>query len=210
MLLPDLRCCQITFAAVTGHNTWLQDRQAVEDDYQLVSAADAILNDDKELRDIVVAQRAENDEDDSEDQDNRRASSDRGATPQRSRSQARAHPAEQKPGKGLKRGRGRNMLPQPHSPTRPAQRELAPQPQQAQPELDEPQVASAANWRSQPHSHAVSTREMPNGHAQSQAAAHPAQSLVIVGTPQITVLDAHNRETRMCSWCPTAAVLASG
>ncbi|KAL0053340.1 hypothetical protein WJX82_004539 [Trebouxia sp. C0006] len=83
-----------------------EDRHAVDEDYQLVAAADAIMNDSKDLKELVQTQRADKQED-SDDQEDRRDSSDR-------------------------------------------------------------------------------------------------------GTPSITVLDTQSRETRVCSWCPTAAVLASG
>ncbi|KAL0029976.1 hypothetical protein WJX77_011317 [Trebouxia sp. C0004] len=134
-----------------------EDRHAVEEDYQLVAAADAIMNDSKDLRELVQTRRADKEED-SDDQEDRRDSSERG-TPQFQslRSQAATHSDNQTPG------------------------------------------------------HATALRDMPNGHSQhAQPAARPLNALKPVGLPQITVLDTHGRETRVCSWCPSAAVLASG
>ena len=190
----------------------LQDRTAVEEDYQLVSAADAVLNDSRDLRDVVLAQRADKEES-SEDQENLRDSAERGTATQQSRSQARAQLAEQRPARGMKRSRGRSasMHPQPPSPVRQSPLEQAAQPQHAQPQSDHQmseQPLFATSTSSQSPEHAPAARDMPNG--RGQAAARPAHSLVPISPPQITVLDAQNRETRMCSWCPTAAVLASG
>ncbi len=184
----------------------------MEEDYQLVSAADAVLNEHKDLKDIVVNQRADK-EDDSDDQENRRESSERGTAHPQSQSHPRTQPAEQKPAKGLKRSRGRSgsMHPQPPSPARLPQLDPATQPHPAQPESDrhmseQPQLATAASHRSPQH--AAATRDMPNGHAQTSA--RQPQSLAPIAPPQTTLLDTQTRETRMCSWCPTAAVLASG
>ena len=190
----------------------LQDRLAVEEDYQLVAAADAILNDSKDLREIVQSQRADKDEE-SDDQENRRESSERGTLHLQSqpRSQVRAQPAEQRPAKAFKKSRGRSgsMQPQPHSPARQPQLD---QPHPAQPESDShlpEQRQSTATASNQSTQQATAMQEMPNGHAQPAARPHP-RTLALASPPQVTELDTQNRETRMCSWCPTAAVLASG
>ena len=189
----------------------LQDRHAVDEDYQLVAAADAIMNDCKDLRELVQTQRAEKEEE-SDDQEDRRDSSDRG-TPQFQslRSQVRVQPAEQKPLKGLRRGRGRGMPPQSHSLARQSQLD---QPHPAQPASDRhmPENQQAATHAdNQTPGHATTLRDMPNGHSQhAQPAARPLNTLKPLFPPQITVLDTQSRETRVCSWCPTAAVLASG
>jgi len=182
----------------------LQDRNAVDEDYQLVAAADAIMNDSKDLKELVQTRRADKQED-SDDQEDRRDSSDRG-TPT-----VMVHPAEQKPSKGLRRGRGRGMPPQSHSPARQSQLD---QPHPAQPVSDRhmPDHRQAATHAdNQTPGHATALRDMPNGHSQhAQPSAQPLNTLKPVFPPQITVLDTQSRETRVCSWCPTAAILASG
>ena len=191
----------------------LQDRLAVEEDYQLVAAADAVLNDSKDLREIVQNQRADKDEE-SDDQENRRESSDRGTPHLQShlRSQVRAQPAEQRPAKAFKksgRGRSGSMQPQPQSPARQSQLD---QPHSAQPESDShlpEQRQSTTTASNQSTQQATARQEMPNGHAQPAASLH-SRTLELASRPQVTELDTQNRETRMCSWCPTAAVLASG
>ncbi|DBA92963.1 TPA: Transducin (beta)-like 1 X-linked receptor 1 [Trebouxia sp. C0005] len=181
-----------------------EDRHAVDEDYQLVAAADAIMNDAKDLRELVQTQRADKQED-SDDQEDRRDSSERG-TPT-----VRVQPAEQKAAKGLRRGRGRGVPPQSHSPARQSQLD---QPHPAQPASDRhmPEHKQAATHAdNQTPGNAAALRDMPNGHSQhAQPAAWPLNALKPVFPPQITVLDTHSRETRVCSWCPTAAVLASG
>ncbi|DBA79018.1 TPA: hypothetical protein ACH3X1_008882 [Trebouxia sp. C0004] len=188
-----------------------EDRHAVEEDYQLVAAADAIMNDSKDLRELVQTRRADKEED-SDDQEDRRDSSERG-TPQFQslRSQVRVQPAEHKPAKGLRRGRGRGMPPQSHCPAPQSQLD---QPHPAQPASDRhmsEHKQAATHSDNQTPGHATALRDMPNGHSQhAQPAARPLNALKPVGLPQITVLDTHGRETRVCSWCPSAAVLASG
>lgn len=191
----------------------MQDRSAVEDDYQLVSAAEVIVNESRDLRDLVVAQRADKEESDSEDQEHARDSSDMGlGVP--ARQQAPLQPMEVKPAKQARKKSKPSLLsqiaPPKSSPLRTTPLDTFSEPQQAQPErahmMDaEPSSAAAAPRQLNPLS-AASTRNMPSSHAQGSA---PLAQLADT-QPQVEVLNAQGRDTRMCAWCPTDAVLASG
>ncbi|KAL3137970.1 Transducin (beta)-like 1 X-linked receptor 1 [Trebouxia sp. C0009 RCD-2024] len=188
-----------------------EDRSAVEDDYQLVSAADVVLNEARDLKDIVLAHRADKEESDSEDEEHVRDPSDRamGAAP--ARLQAAPQPVEQKPVKpARKKPKTSAMHPHPYSPTRSAPLDAFPQ--QAHPEPshlpDEgPSSTAGAGPRQTPQA-APSIRNTPNSHV--QGGTHRAQRLPGDTKPRVEVLDAQSREVRMCAWSPVGAVLASG
>lgn len=190
----------------------MQDRSAVEDDYQLVSAAEVILNESRDLRDLVQAQRADKEESDSEDQEHARDSSDRGlGVPPRQ--QAPSQPVEVKPAKQARKKSKPSLMSQiaqKSSPLPTVALDTFSQPQQAQPErahmMDaEPSSAAAVPRQHNPQA-AAGTRSMPSSHAQGSA---PSAQLADI-QPQVEVLNAQSRDTRMCAWCPTDAVLASG
>lgn len=191
----------------------MQDRSAVEDDYQLVSAAEVILNESRDLRDVVLAQRADKEESDSEDQENAQDSSERGPGAMPARLQAPPQPVEQKPAKQVRKKSKPSLMSQipRFSSPRPVPLDALSQPQQAQPEhahmMDtEPSSSAAAVSRQHTSQAAASMRNTSNSHA--QASTGHAQRLPDT-QPEVELLDAQ-RETRMCAWCPTDAVLASG
>ena len=181
----------------------------------LLTAADVVLNEPRDLKDLVAAQRAEREESDSEDQENARDSSDRGLGAAPARVQAAAQPTEQRPAKQVrKRAKSSVLPPHPYSPPLPVPLDPLAQPQQAQPEHDNimdegPSSSSAAAAAARQHAsqNAASSHNLANDHMQSKGRrAHQA----VVVQPQVEVLDAQSRETRMCAWCPNDAVLASG
>ena len=218
MNAPCFTSAQNSFLSRTSA---VQDRTAVEEDYQLVSAAEVILNEPRDLRDAVLAQRADKEESDSEDQENVRDSSDRLMGAVSIRPQAAPQPVDQKPAKQIRKKARLSQVPtHPYSPPRPVPLDPFDQPQQAQPErahlMDEgpsPSSAAAAAAAAAPAARqhnpqaAPSIRDAPNSHMQGTA--QRAQRLPDT-RPQVEVLDAQSRETRMCAWCPTDAVLASG
>ena len=194
----------------------VQDRTAVEDDYQLVSAAEVILNESRDLRDVVLAQRADKEESDSEDQENAQDSPESGPGAVPARLQAPPQPVEHKPAKQVRKKSKPSLMSQipRFSTPRPVSVDIPSQPQQVQPErahmMDTEPSSSAAVV---PRQHtplpqaAASMRNTPNGQAPGSAGL--AQRLPDA-QPEVEVLDAQSRETRMCAWCPTDAVLASG
>ena len=190
----------------------MQDRSAVEDDYQLLSAADVVLNEARDLKDIVLAQRADKEESDSEDEDRVRDPSDRAMGAGQARLQAAPQPMDQKPVKpARKKPKTSAMHPHPYSPPRSAPLDAFPQ--QAHPEpghlTDEaPSSSTAAVGARQTPQAAPIARNTPNSHA--QGGAHRAQRLPGDSKPRVEVLDAQGREVYMCAWSPVGAVLASG
>ena len=190
----------------------VQDRSAVEDDYQLVSAADIVLNEPRDLKDLVVAQRAEKEESDSEDQENAREPLDRGTRALPARYQAPAQAPEQRPAKQVrKKAKASLISTPPYSPPHPVPLDPLAQPQHVQPESDHmmdegPSTSAAPAVRQRSPQAAANIRDLPNGNSHTKAHRTPQ----VVSRPQVDVLDAQSRETRMCAWCPTDAVLASG
>lgn len=190
----------------------VQDRSAVEDDYQLVSAAEVIVHESRDLRDLVLTQRADKEESDSEDQEHARDSSDRGLSVP-ARQQAPSQPVEVKPAKQAKKKSKPSLLSQiaqKSSPLRTVPLDTFSQPQQAQPERAHMMDAEPSSAAAVPRQHnpqpAAGIRNMPNSHAQGNASSAQLADI----QPQVAVLDAQSRDTRMCAWCPTDAVLASG
>lgn len=192
----------------------MQDRTAVEDDYQLVSAAEVILNESRDLRDVVLAQRADKEESDSEDQENAQDSSERGPSAVPARLQAPPQLVEQKPAKQVRKKPKTSLMSQipRHSTPHPVPLDILSQPQQVQPErahtMDAEPSSSAAAMPSQHTPQAAASRHNKSN-SQAQGSAGHAQWLPDT-QPEVEVLDAQSRETRMCAWCPTDAVLASG
>lgn len=180
----------------------------MDDDYQLVSAADVVLNEARDLKDIVLAQRADKEESDSEDEDIVRDPSER-ALP--ARLQAAPQPVDQKPAKPARKRPKTSVLPShPYSPSRSAPLDALPQrahPEPGHATEEGPSSAAAGGGRQTPQA-APAARNPSNSHVQGSA--QRAQRSPMDTKPRVEVLDAQSRETRMCAWSPVDAVLASG
>ena len=190
----------------------LQDRTGIEDDYQVLDVADIMMNKDLgDLRDVAQNQRAEREEE-SDGMEDEREALQRAPAVRQAQLAPRLLPPEQKPPKASKRSKGRPALAHQQQQSPSAERELnhATQPALAAPGTDRLMLdqAQAAAQPSQAMDHASVASDLPNGH--SQPAAKPASERVPFFSSQATVLDSQSRETNMCSWWPTAAVLASG
>lgn len=160
----------------------LQDKSTVHELYKLVNASDMITMDGKETKEHVQAMRAEDEESSDEEPP---------TAPQQTRPAAEAKSSKAKRGRKAATGVQHSDFRQNASAQQPAHpsRQTPEDSEQAQPSPDRSQQQAA---------------EMQD--AQTEKPAKVPQP----PRAQVTVLDTQNRETRLCMWSPTEAVLATG